>query len=56
MEKLKNKVGRPKLNLDQEKLKKEIYKYQTHKQSGVTTYHNLGIGKTSFYAILKNWR
>ena len=39
MEKLKNKVGRPKLNLDQEKLKKEIYKYQTHKQSGVTTYH-----------------
>ena len=52
MEKL-NKVGRPKLNLDQNVLKLEIEKYLNKEQSGVITYNNLKIGKTSFYAILK---
>ena len=56
--KFKNKIGRPSIysRLDENFLKSEIKKYIEGKQNGVTTYQNLGIGKTSFYAILKNWR
>lgn len=52
----KRRVGRPSLSLDPIKLKEEIGKYKAGLQNGVTTYKNLGIGKTSFFAILKNWR
>lgn len=51
MEKSK-KVGRPKLNIDKKLLKSEIKKY-LNGQKAVTTYRNLGIGKTSFYRILE---
>ena len=49
MEKLK--VGRKKLNIDKDLLKKEIEKY-LNGQTAVKTYQNLRIGKTSFYRIL----
>ena len=49
----KNKVGRPKLNIDRNRLKLEVQKYLNKEQDGITTYKNLGIGKTSFYKILK---
>lgn len=47
----KSKVGRKKLNIDHKLLKSEIEKY-LNGQSGVKTYQNLKIGKTSFYKIL----
>lgn len=47
------KVGRPKLNIDEQLLKSEIKKYLNGEQKAVTTYSNLGIGKTSFYRILE---
>lgn len=53
---MKGKIGRPKLNIDYNTLKSEIDKYISKEQTGVDTYTNLGIGKTSFYAILKNWK
>lgn len=46
------KVGRPKLNIDEQLLKSEIEKYLKGEQKAVTTYQNLKIGKTSFYRIL----
>ena len=46
------KVGRPKLNIDEQLLKSEIEKYLKGEQNAVTTYQNLKIGKTSFYRIL----
>ena len=49
----KNKVGRPKLKIDTNRLKLEVQKYLNKEQDGITTYKNLGIGKTSFYKILK---
>ena len=53
-QKLKNKkMGRPKLNIDNNTLQREIQKYLNKTQSGTVTYKNLGIGKTSFYKILK---
>lgn len=52
MEKPK-KVGRPKLNIDKITLSTEIQKYLNGEQKAVTTYRNLGIGKTSFYRILE---
>lgn len=48
-----NKVGRPKLKIEPNLLKDELSKYKSHKQTGVQTYKNLGVGKTSFYKILK---
>ena len=53
--KFKNKIGRPTIyyRLDENFLKSEIKKYIEGKQNGVTTYRNLGIGKTSFYRILQ---
>lgn len=53
MEKVKNKVGRPKLIINESKLEEELKKYLNGEQSGVDTYSTLKIGKTSFYAILK---
>lgn len=53
MKKVRNKVGRPKLVIDEMKLKEELKKYLNGEQSGVETYSTLRIGKTSFYAILK---
>ena len=53
MEKVKNKVGRPKLVINETKLQEELKKYLNGEQSGVETYSTLKIGKTSFYAILK---
>lgn len=55
MEKI-NKIGRPILNIDRNIIKLEIEKYLNKEQSGVTTYRNLGIGKTSFYRILKKYK
>lgn len=52
MKKLKS-VGRPKLNIDKITLSTEIKKYLNGEQKAVTTYRNLGIGKTSFYRILE---
>lgn len=51
---MENKIGRPKLNINEKKLKSEIKKYLNGEQKAVTTYQNLKIGKTSFYRILKN--
>lgn len=51
---MKNKIGRPKLKLDEAELQKELKKYLEGKQSAVTTYSILKIGKTSFYKILKD--
>lgn len=48
-----SKKGRPKLNIDKTFLAEEIQKYLNKEQTGVQTYNNLGIGKTSFYAILR---
>lgn len=48
---MENKIGRPKLNIDKNVLSAEIEKYKNG-QKAVTTYRNLGIGKTSFYRIL----
>lgn len=53
MERIKNKVGRPKLKIDKELLQEELQKYFNKEQTGVQTYTNLKIGKTSFYKILK---
>ena len=53
MEKSKN-VGRPPLKLDKSKVLEEVNKYLKNEQSGVVTYRNLGIGKTSFYRLLKS--
>ena len=53
MEKSKN-VGRPPLKLDKSKVLEEVNKYLKNEQSGVATYRNLGIGKTSFYRLLKS--
>ena len=49
---MENKIGRPKLNINEKLLKTEIEKYLKGEQKAVTTYRNLGIGKTSFYRIL----
>lgn len=46
-------VGRPRLNIDSDILTSEIKKYLNGEQKAVTTYSNLGIGKTSFYRILE---
>ena len=48
------KAGRPRLNIDKTTLLLEIEKYLNGEQSGVQTYTNLQIGKTSFYRILHN--
>ena len=53
MNNTKNKVGRPKLNINEKELQDQLNKYINKKQSGVETYTALKIGKTSFYAILK---
>lgn len=53
MEKVKNKVGRPRLIINETKLQEELKKYINGEQSGVETYSTLKIGKTSFYQILK---
>lgn len=54
MEKTRNKkVGRPPLKIDSNKLQRELKKYIDKEQSGVATYTNLKIGKTSFYSIIK---
>lgn len=54
MEKTRNKkVGRPPLKIDSKKLQEELKKYINQEQSGVATYTNLGIGKTSFYDMIK---
>ena len=53
MNKLKNKVGRPKLNINEKELQEQLKKYIDNEQTGVETYTALKIGKTSFYAILK---
>lgn len=45
--------GRPKLEIDKNVLSAEIEKYLNREQKAVTTYRNLGIGKTSFYRILE---
>lgn len=47
-----SKIGRPKLNIDEQLLKSEIEKYLNGEQKAVNTYRNLKIGKTSFYRIL----
>lgn len=52
MEKIKQ-IGRPKLQINEEELQKQLRKYINKEQSGVETYKALKIGKTSFYAILK---
>ena len=49
---MENKIGRPKLNINEKLLKSEIEKYLKGEQTAVTTYQNLKIGKTSFYRIL----
>lgn len=53
MNNTKNKVGRPKLNINEKELQDQLNKYINKKQSGLETYTALKIGKTSFYAILK---
>ena len=53
MNNTKNKVGRPKLNINEKELQDQLNEYINKKQSGVETYTALKIGKTSFYAILK---
>lgn len=53
MEKVKNKVGRPKLIINERELQEELKKYINGEQTGVATYSTLKIGKTSFYQILK---
>ncbi len=53
MNNTKNKVGRPKLNINEKELQDQLNKYINKKQSGVETYKALKMGKTSFYAILK---
>lgn len=53
MKKVRKKVGRPKLVINETKLQEELKKYLNGEQSGVETYSTLKIGKTSFYAILK---
>ena len=45
-------VGRPRLNIDEGTLLLEIEKYKNGQQSGVQTFRNLKIGKTSFYRLL----
>lgn len=51
--KIKKSKGRPRLDIDKTLLAEEIQKYLNKEQTGVQTYNNLGIGKTSFYAILR---
>ena len=53
MGKVKNKVGRPRLVINETELQKELKKYINKEQTAVKTYSNLRIGKTSFYEILK---
>lgn len=53
MEKVRNKVGRPRLVINEMELQKELKKYINKEQTAVKTYTTLKIGKTSFYAILK---
>ena len=53
MESKAGKVGRPKLIIDENKLKEEITKYLNGEQTGVKTYTNLDVGKTTFYKLLK---
>ena len=53
MEKVKNRVGRPKLIINETELQEELKKYINGEQTAVKTYTTLKIGKTSFYAILK---
>lgn len=53
MEKVRNKVGRPRLVINEMELQKELKKYINKEQTAVKTYSNLRIGKTSFYEILK---
>ena len=52
MEKVKNKVGRPRLVINETELQKELEKYINKEQTAVKTYSNLRIGKTSFYEII----
>lgn len=49
--KIKN-VGRPKLYIDNVKMKVEIEKY-LNGQKAITTYKNMGISKSSFYRLLE---
>ena len=51
--KIKKQVGRPKLQINEEELKKELNKYINEGQTATKTFNNLKIGKTSFYNILK---
>lgn len=52
MENIKVKsVGRPKLYIDNIKMKIEIEKY-LNGQSAIKTYKNMGISKSSFYRLL----
>ena len=51
--KIKKQVGRPKLIMNEADFQEEVRKYLDNEQSGVKTYQNLKIGKTSFYKILK---
>lgn len=46
------KVGRPKLNINETELQRELEKYINKEQTAVKTYTRLKIGKTSFYKIL----
>ncbi len=55
MEKVYKKVGRPKLKVNDKILQQELQKYFNKEQSGVKTYENLKIGKTSFYKIVKEY-
>ena len=51
--KIKKQVGRPKLIMNEADFQEEVRKYLDNEQSGVKTYQNLKIGKTSFYNYLK---
>jgi len=46
------KVGRPKLNIDENILRVEIEKYKNG-QKAVDSYRNIGISKSSFYRLLE---
>ena len=45
----KNKIGRPKINIDKNILNTEIEKYLNKEQSAITTYHNLKIRKNVIF-------
>lgn len=52
MERIKQ-IGRPKLQINEEELRKELNKYINEGQTATKTFNNLKIGKTSFYNLLK---